>query len=98
MKTANGTALTKVAALVLMLVVVGLITMGPASAHHRPDHRQGPKPTASPTPEPTPTAEPDPTVHDVVDVVEGVGEVATCPFRIFAPGSSLWDVWTCLFG
>lgn len=98
MKIANGTALTKVIALVLVLVVVGLTTMGPASAHHRPDHTQGGKPAASPTPEPTPTAEPDPSVHDVVNTVEGVARFATCPFGIFAPGSNLWDVWTCMFG
>ena len=99
-KTTDATALTKLALLGLIPVVIGLIATGPASAHHRPDHTPGGKPTASPTPtpEPTPSTEPDPTpvVHDVVSIVHGVVGVATCPFQVFTPGG-FNDVWSCLF-
>ena len=50
-----------VVAAAVVLSSAFVLTGGPATAHHRPDHSQGEKPAPSPSPEPTPTPTPTPT-------------------------------------
>lgn len=103
----TGSARTAASGVGVVLVVMAAtwaLLGAPASAHHRPDHSQGPPtPSASPTPSPSPTSGPLPSAPPAPAVVEKAVEatgVTQCgsPYTI-GPVSG-WNTswWSCVDG
>lgn len=101
----TGSARTAASGVGVVLVVMAAtwaLLGAPASAHHRPDHSQGPPtPSAPPTPSPSPMSQPLPAPPPAPAVVEKAVQatgIVSCGLPISMGSTYGWEpyFWECV--